>query len=189
MATMADGHERQPIGDSARRWESPRFPKGAVMAIKVQVKDVNLPRHLVVFPNADRIGDDRVRMEVYTGYVVVNYAVTDPLGHEDVVSFVPVSKETVQPYGEAGDILDITVTAAPSSVNVKDTESIAAVDSADVALEAQLIGGTAQRCLVLKAKIAAGNANLIAFAYQVTVKSKTSDLVNPIQLAPTKVPA
>jgi hypothetical protein len=153
-------------------------------AIQVQLQDVNKPRHLAAFPFADGTNLGRVKMEVYTGWVVVNFNVGNTLDHADVKTFVPLDPNTIQPYGEE-DIIGVTVTAAPSSVDVVSTGGTAAVDEASVKLEPQV----GAQCLVLRAKLAAAKAHLIAFTYQVTVLTKADKgLPAPISPGPTATP-
>jgi hypothetical protein len=84
--------------------------------------------------------------------------------------------EFIQPY-QADDLLAVNVTAAPSSVADDDEANVAAVDFASVALESQSlpsVGGT-PHCLVLRATVAALNATVHAFTYQVTVLTKSRE--------------
>ena len=161
------------------------------MAISVKVKDVVLPRHLAAFPFIDRTSTDRVKMEVYTGWVGVNHTGGGSLQRTEAVTFVLLSKNLVQPYQQEKDLLEVTVTATPSSVADDDDEAnVAAVDKASVKLEPQTFPGVggSPLCLVLRATVAALNATVHAITYQVTVLTTGREDLDPIPLDPNIAP-
>ena len=126
-------------------------------------------------------------MEVYTGWVAVNFEGGDSIDRDEFVSFLCTDKQKVQPYSK-GDLNkdNFTVTVAPSSVADDDDEAnVAAVDGADVELEQQPGIAGSPYCLVLKTKVAALNATIHAITYQVTVQSKFKE---DLYLEPIEIP-
>jgi hypothetical protein len=115
-------------------------------------------------------------MEVYTGWLRLNgYHPTDQLDQETFVSFLCPGKNLVQPY--KGNLIDFTLTAAPSSVATDEDEAnIFAVDSATLELVTQKFPGVAGtlRCLQLKAHLGALNTRIDAITYQATVLSSAA---------------
>jgi hypothetical protein len=157
------------------------------MAINVPVKNITLPQHLAAFLFTDRTTNNRTKMEVYTGWVGVNFYGGDGSVHrEQAVSFVLLDNLVIQPYKE-DDLLDVTVTVAPSAVADDDDEAnVAAVDDASVQIEPQTfagVGGTVH-CLVLRTTVAALNATLHEITYQGTVLTKSREDLQPLQLDP-----
>jgi hypothetical protein len=162
------------------------FLGGLALPTNVPAGDVTSPQHLAVYVFTDRTTNKRAKMEVYTGWVGVHF---DGL-RQEFASFVLVQPGLIQPY-QADDLLDVTVTAAPSSVADDDDEAnVAAVDFASVALEPQSfpsVGGT-PHCLVLRATVAALNATVHAFTYQVTVLTKGREDIKPEKIGPHDKP-
>lgn len=162
------------------------------MAIHVEVQDIVSPRHLtalVSVPGTPPNPPSPANMEVYTGWVTVNHNAGGATVPEEALSFVMLDTQFIQPYN-IGEILDITVMVAPSSVADDDDEAnVAAVNRASVVLEPQTFGGVAgnPNCLVLRARLGAHHANVISITYQVTVLARMSQL-GPIKLAPTDKP-
>ena len=87
------------------------------MAINIPIKSVDMPRHLAAFVFTDPTADDRARLEVYTGWVLVDYTAGGSLIGDNVVTFVPLRKNVVQEYQD-GDLLDFTLTATVSAAAV-----------------------------------------------------------------------
>ena len=161
------------------------------MVIHVPTKSVVLPRHLAAYVFADRDTNNRVKMEIYTGWVAVNFYVGDEgVRRAEVATFVLLDNQLIQPYLDE-DLLDVTVTAAPSSVADDDDEAnVAAVDDASVELEPQSfpgVGGNPQ-CLILRATVAACNATVHAFTYQVTVLTRSREDLDPLKIGPNIKP-
>ena len=130
-------------------------------------------------------------MEVYTGWVGVDFAGGGGSVHrEEFVSFLCVSKNTVQQYLK-NDLLDFTVTVAPASVADDDDEAnVAAVDDARVTLEPQSFSGVAGSplCLVLRADVAALNATVHRITYQVTVLTRGTEALDTIKIRSASTP-
>ena len=147
--------------------------------IKVPVGNVEAPRHLSAFVSRDLAGNNRARMDVFTGWVGVNFRGDGGAVHRDnFESFLLTDSKAVHTFTSENDILDVTVTVAPSSVADDDDEAnVAAVDTASVRLEPQVFGGIAGTplCLILRGKVAALNATVHAVTYQVTVLSRPTD--------------
>lgn len=146
-----------------------------------------MPRHLRVFPFRDRTSNARVTMEVYTGWVGVNFFGGGGTVHrEEAVAFVLRAPQLIQPYPEGSTLLDVTVTAAPSSTgNVDDEANVAAVDDARVRLEPQQFPGFqgTPLCLVPRATVAAHHATVHGITYEVTVLTEArQDLEDPKQI-------
>jgi hypothetical protein len=164
------------------------------MARRVQIKDVDLPRHLTVFPFRERDPsvDTRVRMEVYTGWIVSNfYGGGGPIHREDFVSFLPINDNFfVNQYPVGSDVLDRTITVTPSTFQDDDDETnLVGVDDAFVDLEAQTGLQGDPLCLVLRTRVAVHHLNLISIAYNVTVLTEgREDLPDPIELKPNQTP-
>jgi hypothetical protein len=158
---------------------------------RVQVQDITEPNHLTVFPYRELGSDERVRMDVYTGWIRVNfYGGGGPVHTEDYVSFLPIGPNTVLDYPAGTSLLDHTVTVSPSSFSDDDDEgNLVAVDEAFVTLEtqSQIVGDP--NCLVLHPRVTVNYANLIAITYQVTVLTAVRDDVpDPRHLGHTQTP-
>jgi hypothetical protein len=118
-------------------------------------------------------------MEVFTGWVPVNFQGEEGSGahiqRDWVRCFLLRQVGVIRPY-RAGDLLDSTVTVAPSGVgDVEDEAALAAVDEAFVSLDRQpnlTVAGVPQFCLVLRAHVAALNSTVYAITYQVTILSQ-----------------
>jgi hypothetical protein len=167
---MVHGYERQTARDFVRYLVSRPFLRGLIMAVHIPIGDVNLPKHLATFVFTDPGMRDQAKMEVYTGWVGVNFSPGGTtVSREEFVSFVPIRDLTIQPYME-DDLLDYTVTVALSAVaTVEDEANVAAVDRASVQIESQTGIGGIVNCLVLRVRLAALHVTLHGIAYQVTV--------------------
>ncbi len=161
------------------------------MAINVPIKNVLQPQHLDFFASTSLGAATSVKIEVFTGIIACNFTGDDGTVHRtNVVSFVPIGPNEIRPYND-GDILDTTIICTTSSVADDDDEAnVAAVDRASVKLEPQVFGGISGSplCLILRATVAALSATVHAITYQVTVKSRGRETLNPITLDPDVSP-
>ncbi|MCW4352442.1 hypothetical protein ONR57_03900 [Hoyosella sp. YIM 151337] len=114
---------------------------------------------------------------------------------EELTSYLPVAATTINSYETASQILDVTVTAAPSSVADDDDEAtVAAVDSASVSLRPQTLPGVSGSplCLVFRARVAAHKATIHAITYQVAIQSRIggegNGTLQRLNLARTQTP-
>ena|SRR5215211_766023 len=164
------------------------------MATHVSIKDVKSPQHLEAFVIADvskfPSRESLAKMEVYTGWVIVGHQSGSGIVREEFVSFLPFDTALhVQQYNP-GDVLDFTVTAAPSSVTDQEEEHVTAVDSARVRLEPQVFPGVGgnPNCLVLRAAVAGLRSTVNLITYQVTVLTKLASINQPLPLGPDTKP-
>ena len=144
------------------------------MPLFVPIKSVVRPTHLEAFVFRNRTSNDRVKMEVYAGWVTFTFDGDDdpPIDRDTLVTFLPVAPNTVRTFRDQSDLIDVTVTAAVSAAADYDDEAnVEAVDFATVRLEPQVFGGVSGQplCLVLRVRLAALAAKLHGVAYQVTV--------------------
>jgi len=168
------------------------------MPVQVAIKHVLQPRFLVVLgalhtlkldAEGQEVDFSPVRMEVYTGWVVVSDTGFSPgpghLFRDEVRTFLPTEPGRLRAYPE-GSLMDHTVTAAPAAVNLDEDEAtLFAIDQAkSVALEPQHFDASnpdqEDLCLVLRLDFAALNVSIHRFTYQVTLLFD-GDLVFPDQ--------
>jgi hypothetical protein len=146
-----------------------------------RIEDVLFPQHLVVFPfrrpERGTPPGTRVRMEVYTGWVALNIIADDELLHVDVLSFVPrepmiVDEYPLNPPGipAGSSVLDVTVTAAPSSV-AEDGDAVFAVDQASCSVIQQTQLNNDPFLLILRASLGWQRCTFHSITYQITVLS------------------
>lgn len=171
------------------------------MARRVPIRDVILPRHLsvggglstTVPTQGGELETFAARMEVYTGWVGVGFQVGGgSTSREEASTFLPVGQNKVKSYAE-GSLLDVTVTASPAVfADVEDEAAVVGIDGAPaVRLEPQTFPGVGgdQFCLVLRVALAALNATLHTFTYQVTVLTQERSEFAELQLEPGARPA
>jgi hypothetical protein len=122
-----------------------------------------------------RIGDDQLRkVEVYTGWVVLNFDGGDDVIRRDQIgSFLPTSSGRVLQYEH--DLISTTVTVAPAIIASPEDDVMFGVDDAFVDLRDQGLGSNPPRALVLTTALAAMNATIVRFTYQVTVLAERSE--------------
>jgi hypothetical protein len=157
------------------------------MTQKIPIGNVETPRHLECFVFTSPTATERVRMEVYTGWIRVSwYAGDEGPNSEQFVSFIPVKNQTtktkvihhVRDYVTEDNILDYTVTASVSGNTDDDDErNVITLDKATVKAVVQEFGEPPNpkifpACLVLRAYIQARAAYVHHITYQVTVLSK-----------------
>ena len=114
-----------------------------------RIKDPNDP-HQVIRVVPDIAAANLVRLEVYTGWIVTNFAINSgTVKREEFVSFLPIGPDIIHAYHK-DDLIDSTVMVTTSSVADDDDEAnVAAVDKASVALEHQNTGDPLARSLIL----------------------------------------
>lgn len=144
--------------------------------IRVPLKNIVRPTHLSVFAFSSFGSNARVRMDVFSGWLGVNFRGDGGSVHrDDCKSFLVTASKDVFTLGTEAELIAATVTVTPSSVADDDDEAnVAAVDSASVRLEKQAFPAISGNplCLVLRAKLAALNVTLHGVTYQVVVLSK-----------------
>lgn len=130
-------------------------------------------------------------MDVYCGWVEVNFhSQAGSVQRDTADTFLLLNpqddpspgKPKIQPYS-GNEILAVTITASPSAVGDDDDEAnVAAIDSARVVVRSKSFPGIAgtKEYLVLRARVAAHRANVIAFTYQVTLLSLAREIQDPI---------
>ena len=115
-----------------------------------------------------------VAMEVYTGVVVPDFSNTGlniSILQDEIRSFVPFEFMRVKAYPH-DSIIDFTAMASPATIAGSEDEAvIVGVDNVppnSVLLESQPFG----ECLVMRASLAALNATIFRYTYQVTLLVK-----------------
>ena len=153
--------------------------------IRVSLAHIVQPTHLTVFatsvPGATSLpGNEKVRLDIFSGWLNVNFSVGGGTVHRDTCrAFLVNEKKHIFKFVEEADLLDVTVCMTPSSVGDDDDEAnVAAVDSATVLVQPQTLPGIGgqQACPILQGRLAALSANIIAVAYHVVLLSKPTDI-------------
>jgi hypothetical protein len=149
------------------------------MPTPVPIENVETPRFLSVsgglktqgITAEGQLGTVPVTMEVYTGVVVPNFSRTGlniNILRDEIRSFVPFVFMRVKAYPR-NSILDFTAMASPATIGGEEDEAvIVGVDNVvpdTVLLESQPFG----ECLVLRVSLAALNARIFRYTYQVTL--------------------
>jgi hypothetical protein len=167
--------------------------------IRVALNRIVRPTHLTVFATSDLQGNEKVRMDMFSGWLNVNFRGEGGSVHRDSCkAFLVNGKKNIFRFGDEADLLDVTVMMTTSSVGDDDDEAnVAAVDDAFVVVQPQTfpgIGG-AQDCPVLQGNLAALNATLHGVAYHVVILSRPTDVpedqrfIDTSNLPPTTAPA
>jgi hypothetical protein len=169
------------------------------MAIRVKLNQIVRPTHLTVFATSDLQGNEKVRMDIFSGWLNVNFPGGGGAVHrEDCRAFLVNGKKNIFRFGNEADLLDVTVMMTTSSVADDDDEAnVAAVDHAFVVVQPQTfpgIGGT-QDCPILQGRLATLNAQVHGVAYHVVILSRPTDVpedqrfIDTSNLPPTTAPA
>ncbi|MFF7052181.1 hypothetical protein ACFY94_27905 [Streptomyces griseorubiginosus] len=125
-------------------------------------------------------GDERLLLEIYTGWVQCEIGFKQPTTHFTMKSYLPVAPGKVRFYqtkesGKPGSIVNTTVAASPGAMAPDEDEAnVFAVDDASVRLESQTFGGIAGNplCLVLNAKLGLLNCWMFNYTYSVNVLTR-----------------
>ena len=125
-------------------------------------------------------GDERLLLEVYTGWVQCDIGFVVPTQHVTMKSYLPLAPGTVRFYStkdssKPGGITQKTVVTSLGGVApTEDEANIFAVDSADVNLEEQSFAGIAGSplCLVLSTKLGLLNCHMFNYTYTVQVVTR-----------------
>ena len=130
--------------------------------LKTQVK--NTAGNLVTIP---------VTMEVYTGVVLPDFGDVSGTGTEifrdELRSFVPFEPMSVKAYPH-GSIKDVTAMASPASFAGEEDEAVIVGVDTVVSVKLELQGfGNQPECLVMRVSLAALNATIYRYTYQVTL--------------------
>jgi hypothetical protein len=151
------------------------------MSLIVPIQNVKNPRHVEIY--AQEFTNKPVRMEVYTGVVVIsaNVRQLEPLG-DQVLSFVPLPDNiddgkriyTVREYEKDLPPRWTAIAYVSSSTDYDDERNIVALDQVNVDVEYQpkVEGILPFHALVLRADVAAGFAILHHITYQITILSE-----------------
>jgi hypothetical protein len=163
------------------------------MAIRVSIESVLQPRYLNFSgiekqsfnPSGDPVSMP-VFMEVYTGWVEHGFRTTD-LHEEEVRTFLPFAPMKIMSYEAESDLLDVTVTAAPTLIQPGPTQPVLfGLLEASVKLEPQLflgVGGE-QLCLVLRVDLVGINVQILRITYQVTMMYVAGVMQRATELGP-----
>jgi hypothetical protein len=127
-----------------------------------------------------------VTMEVYTG--VVGFLAPDGFGgggrvrRDEVRIFLPFEAMRVKAYSQVS-FFDVTAMASVAAYRGDEDEILATVDRVvSVRLEQQAFPGVggSHMCLVMRANLAAMNADILRYTYQVTVLVNAGAVTNDL---------
>ncbi len=155
------------------------------MAIRVPLKQVDQPQHLLV-PYGNPGAQGGGVLIVHTGWILFQTGSAGGSGvnFEDVVSFVPYSDGKLQTYGDVG--VAAVVSASLSAVKFDeqgDQDYVGGVNHANVEVVTQnsLVGDP--KLLVLRARVGVRRGVLHRISYQVTVQVTDQELVGSLPSA------
>ncbi|WP_069769923.1 hypothetical protein [Streptomyces sp. LUP30] len=134
-------------------------------------------RYMAYWVNKKATGDERLLVEIYTGWVQCDIGFVTPTTHFTFKSFLPVGPSKVRFYPtkdatKPGGIVSAAIVASPGGMGpTEDEANIFGVDKADVILEENTFPGIAGSplCLVLNATVALLNCHMWHYAYWVQV--------------------
>ncbi|MEU8984567.1 hypothetical protein [Streptomyces sp. NPDC048309] len=147
--------------------------------------------------NSQSVGDDRLQLEVYTGWVQCEIGFVVPTTHFRMKSFLPITAGQVRFYStkdpeKPGGIVQTAVVASLGAMAPSEDEAnIFAVDSADVSLEEQTFGGIggSPLCLVLNTECGLLNGHMFNYNYSVQVITRGEPTFNQSQIPTNQRPA
>ncbi len=146
-------------------------------------------------------GYQNMRMEVYTGWVLARFWGPRTVWRDEVRTFLPTSSVAQKPSNKIrsyapGSLMFATATASPATIFLGDVDedALLGVDGlTDVQLVPQQIPGIGPPvfCLILQVTLAAMEATILRFTYQVTVLMNAGDrleMPKEITLEPETIP-
>ncbi|NGP06383.1 hypothetical protein G6038_13000 [Rhodococcus sp. 14C212] len=137
------------------------------MTVRLRVRDIDAVQHLRV-PYMIDAGTSGLLM-IHSGWLMFDLSAEDSGQHVDILSFVPYADGTIQTFARQ-DVAVPMVSASMTSLHVRDTGAILAVDSAVVGLEQRQFTGIqgSPFVLVMRAKAYVREGGVGRMAYQVT---------------------
>jgi hypothetical protein len=170
----------------------------------VELKSVTVPAHVEWFVNTGGPqGEDEIRIEVYTGNVIVQFSGADTTKRETFFTYLPMGIDPgddpgdgsflVRQYGKAPDTV-LTVSAiivTPVGVSLTENDTTFSVDDWGLQPKPQSFPGIAghPNCLILNFDLAVRNGVIIRVGYQVTVTTpRNTPNIDTLSLKPSHAP-
>jgi hypothetical protein len=171
--------------------------KGDLKMSIVQAKSITVAGHVEWSAQLTTPGEN-VRIEVYTGNVIIEFPADDTTKRNTYATYLPLQirddgTAIIRRYGTGTDVPPSIVFAAsvtPTGVSLKEDDTTFAVDGWKLEAKTQQFPGVSGEppCLILSFDLAVRNGTMIRVGYSVTVTTPLSLNTGDIELKPTDGP-
>jgi hypothetical protein len=175
-----------------------QIPLEQIMA-SIQLQDVTVPGHVEwSVTTGGEQGEDQLRIEVYTGNLIVQFPAGDTTKRDTYFTYLPLSVDPdgafyhIRQYGPdaAPPAINSAIVVTPISVHSDDKEFTASVDTWGLQVTPQSFPGIGGQppVLILSCDLAVRNGVIIRVGYHVTVTTPLSTAIATHDLKPFHAP-